>query len=107
MTAEIIETLPDIFFGAFSGLLRDQWPILLVVLAILILGKILRRPRIKGRIGEAAVSREIRKKLDPKLYRIFHDLYLPRPDGKGTTQIDHAAISPFGIFVIETKNMTG
>jgi len=46
-------------------------------------------------------------KLDRKQYAVFHDLYLPRPDGKGTAQIDHVVVSPFGIFVIETKNMAG
>ena len=35
------------------------------------------------------------------------DLVLPRPDGKDTTQIDHVVGSPFGIFVIETKNHEG
>ena len=34
--------------------------------------------------------------IDPKVYRVFNDLVLPRPDGKGTTQIDHVVVSPFG-----------
>lgn len=45
--------------------------------------------------------------LDPEHYRTLGDIYLPRPDGMGTTQIDHIVISQFGIFVIETKNYTG
>ena len=44
------------------------------------------------------------KKLDPEKYKTLHDLYLPRPDGTGTTQLDHVVISVFGVFVIETKN---
>jgi len=35
----------------------------------------------------------------------MHDLVLPTPDG--TTQVDHVIVSRFGVFVIETKNMTG
>lgn len=47
------------------------------------------------------------RKLDPAQYRVFHDLYLPHPSEEGTTQIDHVVVSPFGIFVIETKNYRG
>jgi restriction system protein len=53
------------------------------------------------------VGLAVLRRLDSRLYRVFHDLYLPRPDGKGTTQIDHVVVSRYGIFVIETKNMTG
>lgn len=38
-------------------------------------------------------------------YRLFNNLILKTPDG--TTQIDHVLISPYGIFVIETKNLSG
>jgi restriction system protein len=64
-------------------------------------------PAFKGRLGEIMVSRIGLKQLDPALYRTFGDIYLPRPYGKGTTQIDHIVVSPFGIFVIETKNYKG
>jgi len=53
------------------------------------------------------VGLAVLRRLDSQLYRVFHDLYLPRPDGKGTTQIDHVVVSRYGIFVIEAKNMTG
>lgn len=43
--------------------------------------------------------------LDTEEYIVLHDLLLPYKDG--TTQIDHVIISPYGIFVIETKNYTG
>jgi len=52
------------------------------------------------------VNRGLRN-FDPSRYRHFHGLYLPRPDGKGTTQIDHIVVSRYGIFVIETKNYRG
>lgn len=66
----------------------------------------LRPRRSKGEDGELYVAKELRG-LDPFAYRAFHDLYLPRPDGRGTTQIDHIVMSRFGIFVIETKNYAG
>lgn len=58
-----------------------------------------------GNRGELKVVRKLRSKLDPTIYRQFHDLTLPiRND---TTQIDHVVVSPFGVFVIETKNYSG
>lgn len=61
----------------------------------------------KGWTGEKVVTRLGLRRLDPTVYRVFDDIYLPRPDGKGTTQIDHVVVSKFGIFVIETKNVKG
>jgi hypothetical protein len=66
----------------------------------------LRPRRSKGEAGERLVAKCL-KDLNPAFYQVFHDLYLPRPDGKGTTQIDHVVLSRFGVFVIETKNYDG
>jgi len=63
-------------------------------------------PQIKGRIGENYVIKGLTKYLDASEYTIINDVTLPLTDG-GTTQVDHVVISRFGIFVIETKNMTG
>ena len=38
-------------------------------------------------------------------YQVFDDVTLKTP--KGTTQIDHIVISPYGVFVIETKSHKG
>ncbi|WP_158100591.1 nuclease-related domain-containing protein [Neiella marina] len=79
------------------------------VMVLLILAPaILRRklPAIKGWLGEALVKRALAKHLPPERYTILHDVTLPLEDG-GTTQIDHIVFSPYGIFVIETKNMAG
>lgn len=65
-----------------------------------------RHPRLKGWMGEQSVVLSLRR-LNPEIYRVFHDLYLPRPDGKGSTQVDHVVVSEYGIFVIETKNLGG
>ncbi|OTG79803.1 nuclease-related domain-containing protein [Acinetobacter sp. ANC 4648] len=62
------------------------------------------KSKIKGKVGEFAVKVQISKYLDSR-YIDLHDLTFN--DDQGTTQIDHVLISPFGIFVIETKNYTG
>lgn len=84
----------------------SNWPGFLALIVILIVIKILASARFKGWFGEKSVSNGLAK-LDPRTYTVFHDLYLPRPDGQGTTQLDHVVVSPFGIFVIETKNYRG
>jgi restriction system protein len=84
----------------------SRWPTFAALLGIYIVIRFLASPTFKGHFGEWMVNRGIRK-LDPALYQHFHDLYLPRPDGQGTTQLDHVIVSPFGIFVIETKNYRG
>jgi hypothetical protein len=83
-----------------------NWPGFAGLLGILVFFKILASPSFKGRLGEWMVNRGLRR-LDPSRYRHFDDIYLPHPAEAGTTQIDHAVVSPFGIFVIETKNYRG
>ena len=63
-------------------------------------------PEIKGRIGEKHVRKGLIKYLDETKYNIINDVTLPLEDG-GTTQIDHIIVSNYGVFVIETKNMSG
>jgi restriction system protein len=101
----------EVLLGASSlnlgGIFMALFPMFLLVMVLSLLRDFLRSPKVKGRIGEVFVSVAALKRLDPKVYRVFNDLVLPRPDGKGTTQIDHVVVSPFGIFVIETKNYEG
>ena len=77
------------------------------VLAVLLalLAFVLRSPRCRGWLGEKLVSLLL-KRLDPQLYRVLNNVYLPKPDGT-TTQIDHVVVSPFGVFVVETKTYQG
>jgi len=63
-------------------------------------------PEIKGRIGESHVRKGLVKYLDDTKYTIINDVTLPLEYG-GTTQIDHIIVSNYGVFVIETKNMSG
>lgn len=62
------------------------------------------RSEQKGARGEAKVS-ALNQKLN-RHYQALDDILMPLKNGK-TTQIDHIIFSPFGIFVIETKNMSG
>ncbi len=86
--------------------LLSKWPYFALLLGFYVLFKVLGSASFKGWFGERMVCRGLNR-LDPQLYRQFHDLYLPRPDGQGSTQIDHVVVSPFGIFVVETKNYKG
>ena len=62
-------------------------------------------PSVKGLAGEAKVAVGAMLGLPSSTYRRFHDVMLPTPDG--TTQVDHVFVSRFGVFVVETKNMSG
>ena len=64
------------------------------------------RSRVCGAFGETLLAAVLRRKLDASLYHVLNDIYLPLDDGS-TTQIDHVVISPFGVFVIETKTYKG
>lgn len=55
--------------------------------------------------GERLVRRVLRRGLGRRDYFSLHDLTLQTLDG--TTQVDHVVVSRFGVFVIETKALTG
>jgi restriction system protein len=78
---------------------------LLWILPALIVFAILKSPQFKGAVGERRVKRLIRRRLDPSIYREFSNVTVPV--GDGTTQIDHIYVCPFGVLVIETKNLRG
>jgi hypothetical protein len=60
----------------------------------------------KGEIGEYKINIQLDQL--PKDYRYLSDLFVKNPKSKsGYSQIDHLVISPYGIFVIETKNYQG
>ncbi|QIZ62532.1 nuclease-related domain-containing protein [Acinetobacter indicus] len=86
-----------------SMLISQLWWLLLILLGLSLLRVFL--PDLKGKIGEWAVLRQAKQHLDER-YILLNDLTLPDQDG-GTTQIDHVLLSPFGIFVIESKNYKG
>jgi len=59
----------------------------------------------KGWTGELRTRQAQSLFLDPNQYCAFNDLII-YVDGR-STQIDHVLVSKYGLFVIETKNMTG
>ena len=63
----------------------------------------LKTPIWKGKYSEKLVSNKIKKL--PKEYVVFNDL-LFESNGH-STQIDHIVVSPYGVFVIETKGYKG
>jgi hypothetical protein len=66
-------------------------------------------PRLKGRIGEWLVHQRLQHALPASYYTLFRDLALRHATGAGvdTAQIDHVVVSPYGIFVIETRHYSG
>ena len=78
--------------------------IIICIFVLLVAFKIwMSSPKNIGKFGEKRVAR----KLDwlSKEYLTLNDILLPT--SYGTTQIDHIVVSPYGIFVIETKNYKG
>ena len=59
----------------------------------------------KGLSGELNTSARLTATLDESLYHYHHDIIVPFKNG--SAQIDHLVVSPFGLFIIETKNLAG
>ncbi|WP_102027760.1 nuclease-related domain-containing protein [Salirhabdus sp. Marseille-P4669] len=60
----------------------------------------------KGELGEYKINIELDQL--PKDYKYLSDVMIENPKAKtGYSQIDHIVLSPYGIFVIETKNYQG
>ena len=77
--------------------------ICIIFVLLVVLKLMMSSPTNIGKFGEIRVAR----KLDwlSKEYITLNDILLPTH--YGTTQIDHIVVSPYGIFVIETKNYKG
>lgn len=60
---------------------------------------------LKGWFGEKKTAFNIWLSLDKQTYKRFHNLIIP--SSNGTTQLDHLIVSPYGLFIIETKNKSG
>jgi len=61
--------------------------------------------RIQGWFGEKKATFYMWLSLNSKVYQRFHDIIIPAKNG--TTQIDHLLVSPYGLFIVETKNKKG
>ena len=62
-------------------------------------------PSFKRVVGELMVRHTLHRTLPASYYTILHDVMLETD--RGATQIDHLVVSPYGIFVIETRHMPG
>ena len=62
-----------------------------------------RQAKLSGQQGEYSVSYVLSQL--PSNFYIINNLLLKTP--RGSTQIDHVVVSPYGVFVIETKNHKG
>jgi len=79
--------------------------VLIVIVLWIILRFFLPSSTLKGWFGEKKTTFKMWLSLDAKVYRRFHDVILPA--AIGTTQIDHLLVSPYGLFIVETKNIKG
>ena len=57
----------------------------------------------RGAVGERATAAMLRR-LPPGEWTVFHDLRWP---GRQRANVDHVAVGPTGVFVIDSKNWTG
>lgn len=89
------------FAPAFQPVIQVLW----YIIPLIILANVLKSPWFKGWMGECLVNVFARLFLDKNTYHLIRNVTLPTEDG--TTQIDHIIVSPFGVFVVETKNMKG
>ena len=60
---------------------------------------------LRGWFGEKKTTFNMWLSLNKEVYRRFHDVIIPSKNG--TTQIDHLLVSPYGLFIVETKNKKG
>jgi len=90
--------------------LVDTWaksPVLFTFIGlVLILAPIFRLRVVKGWFGEMLMRLGFAIFLPKDTYRVTNNVTIPDGQG-GTTQIDHIVISPYGIFVVETKHHRG
>ena len=92
--------------AVWQQLLDVVWLWLGLALVLAVLSRWLRSNAFKGWWGERKVRKWLQQGLNPQDYQCVHNITLRLADGS-TTQIDHVVISPYGMFVLETKNFQG
>lgn len=100
-----IATIVSYMGGKFDGLM-----FVIVALSLMIVftvaAIVLSLPSVKGKIGEARVSRKLKKLAKKNGGQIFDNVIIPGENDK-TSQIDHIYVCKYGVFVVETKNYAG
>ena len=79
--------------------------IYLILFGLWCIGVKVLAPKTKGVLGERKVAGILRR-LPEGNYRVINNVLLRRKQGN-TVQIDHIVVSVYGVFVIETKNISG
>ena len=79
--------------------------LLLAVLAALLTVLKIFLPSIMRVAGEFIVRYKLKSSLAASYYTLFNDITVKT--SSGTTRIDHIVVSPYGIFVIETRHCSG
>ena len=105
MTSDALLLWSDALLLWLTSEARLPWLVAASLLVLFVLLSVVRSARFKGFLGELRVKVATGLRLNGRTYRSLHNLTLPTEDG--TTQIDHVIVSEFGVFVIETKNLTG
>lgn len=75
------------------------------LIPIFLLVSLLKSRWFKGKLGEIQINNTLKSLTTDSEYVLLKNITLPA--NIGTTQIDHILVSPFGLFVIETKNLSG
>lgn len=88
-----------------TPMLKPLYTMFWYLLPLLVLVTILKSAWFKGVVGEFLVNLTAKLFLDAKQYHLIKNVTLPTEEG--STQIDHIIVSPYGVFVVETKNMKG
>lgn len=89
----------------FTPIIINALSLYWYLIPLFLLPAVLKSAWFKGILGEFLVNFLLNKFLPKEHYTLIKNVTLPTDDG--TTQIDHIVVSPFGVFVIETKNMKG
>jgi restriction system protein len=88
------------YSSIITGFLSSFW----YFIPIFILLALFKTPWFKGIFGEFQVNIAAKLLLNKEDYHLIKNVTLPTEEG--TTQIDHIIVSKYGIFVIETKNLS-
>lgn len=89
----------------FTTVVAQAWGMLIWFIPAALLLCLIKSPLPKGHIGELLVRLFAHWPLDKQTYRCLHNVTQKTPDG--TMLINHVLLSPYGIFVLETKNASG
>ncbi|BES70017.1 hypothetical protein RE428_10350 [Marinobacter nanhaiticus D15-8W] len=89
----------------FSPTTQTVLDILWYTVPFVIIAGVLFESKFRSGFSKAAFTLS-KRLLNKKTYHLISNVILPTEDG-GTTRIDHLIVSPYGVFVVDTRNMKG